>query len=117
MSPCQKGQKSNSDDCGWLCQEFKTGLKKWSEKRKLNERGSIVYADGQLYLYGEKAGKVMLIEASQDGWKANGAFQIPELSKLRRPRGGTWTHPVIANGKLYLRDQELFFCFDIGEKK
>jgi len=38
---------------------------------------------------------------------------LPQESKNRRPSGGLWTHPVIANGRLYVRDQELLFCFDL----
>lgn len=100
-----------SDRGGWTCQELKTGKTMWQSK-KLG-RGSIAAADGMLYCYSEDRGTVVLVEASPDGWKEQGRFAIPKQSDKRSRSGGVWTHPVIANGKLYLRDQELLFCFDV----
>jgi hypothetical protein len=40
----------------------------------------------------------------------------PQTTK-RSPQGRIWTHPVIANGKLYLRDQELLSCYDISARQ
>jgi hypothetical protein len=51
-------------------------------------------------------------------WTEKGRFTIPEMSKLRgdaRAGSRTWTPPVIANGRLYVRDQELVFCYNIKE--
>ena len=59
---------------------------------------------------------VILVEASPEGWKPVGQFKLPEESKLRLPRGGLWTHAVVAHGKLFLRDQELLFCYDVRGK-
>jgi outer membrane protein assembly factor BamB len=103
-----------SDRGGWTCQEFKTGKVVWKENRKLS-KGSLTCADGMLYLYAEKDGTCVLIEASPAGWKDHGRFTIPKESKARPPQGGPniRTHPVVANGRLYLRDQELLFCFDV----
>ncbi|HEV3118742.1 MAG TPA: PQQ-binding-like beta-propeller repeat protein [Gemmataceae bacterium] len=95
----------------WICQDFKTGEVVWQSK-KLG-RGSITYADGQLYCYSEKKGTCVLIDASPKGWNEKGRFNIPQETSLRSPSGGIWTHPVVANGRLYLRDQELLFCFDV----
>jgi outer membrane protein assembly factor BamB len=101
-----------SDKGGWVCMEFKTGKVAWSENRKL-DKGCLTCANGMLYLYGQKAGTCVLIEASPDGWKEHGRFSIPKQTKIRSHSGGIWTHPVIANGKLYLRDQDLVFAFDV----
>jgi outer membrane protein assembly factor BamB len=95
----------------WICQDFKTGEVVW-ESKKLG-RGSITYADGHLYCYSEKKGTCVLIDASPKGWHEKGRFNIPQETSLRSPSGGIWTHPVVANGRLYLRDQELLFCFDV----
>jgi hypothetical protein len=57
-----------------------------------------------------------LIEASADGWKERGRLKLPKASKQRQPQGRIWTPPVVANGKLYLRDQEFLFCFDVKGK-
>ena len=59
---------------------------------------------------------MVLLKASHDGWKESGRFRIPQESKLRKPRGGVWTHPVVANGHLFLRDQEFLFCFDVKDR-
>jgi outer membrane protein assembly factor BamB len=108
-----------SEGKGWVCQDFKTGKITASERRKL-KRGSLAYADGHLYCYGEDDGTVVLVRAApaqwtKTSWKEDGRFTIPRLSTLRKPRGKVWTHPVIADGKLFLRDQELLFCFDIKD--
>jgi hypothetical protein len=55
----------------------------------------------------------VLIEASPDGWKEHGWFKVPRQTNLSRKRGRIWTHPVVANGRLYLRDQDLIFAFDV----
>jgi hypothetical protein len=60
---------------------------------------------------------VALVEATpKEQWKEVGRFKIPQETKKTR-KGGIWTHPVVANGRLYLRDQDLIFCFDIKEAK
>ena len=101
-----------SDKGGWLCQEFKTGKVLWSEREALG-RGSVSVADGMLYCVAEKGGAVVLVEPNIEGWKEKGRLKLPRESKQRRPSGGLWTHPVIAAGKLYVRDQELLFAYDV----
>ncbi|MBY0522499.1 MAG: PQQ-like beta-propeller repeat protein [Gemmataceae bacterium] len=101
-----------SDNKGWTCQEFKTGQSVWAERNKLG-KGSLTCADGMLYLYSEGDGTCALVEATPMGWKETGRFRIPRETKLDRKAGQIWTHPVIANGRLYLRDQDLIFCFDV----
>lgn len=102
----------HSDSQGWVCQEFMTGKAVWSEKSKVG-KGSILYADGHLYLREEDKGKssIVLIEATPAGYKEKGRFEQPNHSGKE-----AWPHPVIANGKLYLRDQELLFCYDVKSK-
>lgn len=102
----------HSENQGWFCQEFKTGRIVWTEKRKFG-RGSIVGAAGNLICVAEMGGEVALIEAGPNGWTERGRFKLPQESKQRRPSGGLWTHPVVANGRLYIRDQELLFCYDM----
>jgi hypothetical protein len=51
-----------------------------------------------------------------EGDSARGRFTIPERSKLRQPyTRNLWPHPVVANGRLYLRDRELLFCYDVKD--
>ncbi len=97
----------------WVCQEWKTGKIVWSETKKL-EKGSITCADGLLYLYGESSGTVVLLEANPKEWKETGRFKFPEKSKQHH---NYWTHPVVANGRLYVRDEELIFCYDVKDTK
>jgi outer membrane protein assembly factor BamB len=103
-----------SDQVGWVCQEFQTGKSVWEERRKLG-KGSLSYADGHFYCYSEDNGTVALIEATAAGWKEKGRFTIPQESKTQRKGGRIWTPPVVAHGRLYLRDQELLFCYDIKD--
>ncbi len=96
------------------CVEFKTGEIKWKENKGAaggGGSGSVVYADGRLYFRYENA-KVALVKASPDKFEVVGSFDIPD--KSGKP---SWQHPVIANGKLYLRDQDNLHCFDITAKK
>jgi outer membrane protein assembly factor BamB len=101
-----------SDGVGWTCQDFKTGALVWGEKAKLG-KGAIAYADGMLYCLDESNGTVALIEASPKGWSEHGRFTLSPLSTIRNPQGHIWTHPVISNGRLYLRDQDLIYCYAV----
>lgn len=104
-----------SDRQGWVCQNFLTGGVVWQEKKKLG-KGSLTCADGHLYCYSEDEGTAVLIEATPEGWRESGRFSLPRESKQRSAGGKFWTHPVIANGRLYLRDQDLLFCFDVKDR-
>ncbi len=101
-----------SENKGWFCMDLKSGRVVWSEKRKLG-RGSLTFADGNLYCCAEKGGDMALVEASPNGWNERGRLKLPRESENRRPSGGLWTHPVIANGRLYIRDQEFLYCYDL----
>jgi outer membrane protein assembly factor BamB len=103
----------HTENHGWICAEFKTGRIIWEEKTKLG-RGSVTCADGRLYGCSEKEGVVVLLEPTPAGWREKGRLQLPKPSRQRKPSGGLWTHPAVANGKLYIRDQELLFCFDVS---
>jgi len=102
----------HSEQGGWVCQELKTGKVVWSEPRALG-RGSVTCADGRLYCCAEKGGIVALVEPNTEGWKEAGRLKLPQESRNRLPSGALWTHPVIANGRLYIRDQELVFCYAV----
>lgn len=102
-----------SEGKGWTCQDFKSGQVAWAEKGKLGP-GSVVAAEGKLYCYAEGDGTMVLVDADPSGWKESGRFKIPQQTKLRKPSGRIWTPPVIAHGKLYLRDQDLLFCYDLA---
>jgi outer membrane protein assembly factor BamB len=105
----------NSPRMRWVCLDFQTGKVAWSDDQDLDEPGSVIAADGHLYCYGQETGTAVLLEASPEKWTEKGRFEIPEKTKHQAPSGKVWTHPVIANGRLYLRDQELLFCYNIKE--
>lgn len=88
--------------------KFDTGEIAWRDRSV--GKGSLVYADGNLYCLSEK-GVVGLVEATPTGYKEKGRFRIPQDSFE------TWAHPVVAGGRLYLRDQDTIYAFDIREKK
>jgi outer membrane protein assembly factor BamB len=91
---------------------FADGTVKWVEKSAL-EKGALTSADGMLYCLGEKSGTVVLAEASPNGWSEKGRFKLDPQTTIRNPKGAIWTHPVVANGKLYLRDQNYIYCYDV----
>jgi len=100
-----------SDSKGWLWMEAKTGSIVQAEKQKLG-KGSETLADGMLYLRVEDPkGTVVLLEPSATGWNEKGRFDQPEHSGKKN-----WPHPVVANGRLYLRDQDTLFAYDVKAK-
>ncbi len=106
----------HSNRKGWTCQNIATGKNVWQDRRKLG-KGAIAYADERFYCLDEDTGEVAIIAASSKGWKEHGRFTLQPQSELRSPQGRIWTHPVIADGRLYLRDQELLYCFDVRAEK
>lgn len=100
-----------SDGPGWICQDLLTGKEVWASKTL--GKGAVTYADGMLYCLDEGSGDVALVEASPAGWKEISRFKLDPQTTLRKRDGRIWTHPVISHGKLFLRDQELLFCFDV----
>lgn len=98
-------------DTGWVCQNFKTGEEVWIYKDF--RKGALSSADGMLYCLEENTGNVVLVEASPKGWKESGRFKLDPQTKIRSSSGKIWTHPVISHGKLYLRDQDQIYCYDV----
>ena len=87
---------------------FDTGEVAWKDRSV--GKGSLVFADGHLYALSEN-GVVGLIEATPTAYRENGRFRIEQDSLP------TWTHPVIAGGLLYLRDQDTIYAYDVREKR
>jgi outer membrane protein assembly factor BamB len=98
----------------WAMFPFKTGGEDpvWSSDKL--RKGSVTYADGHFYCYQETDGTVAMIKASTKDWEEVGRFKIPATSTKRKGTSGmVWPHPVIANGRLYLRDFELLYAYDV----
>jgi outer membrane protein assembly factor BamB len=93
--------------------EFTTGKVKW--KTEKFGRGSVAYADGHLYIYSEN-GYFVLAEATQEVYREKGRFTPPNPPQKKQ---GTpfperaFAYPVIANGRLYIRDLETLWAYDI----
>jgi len=102
----------HSNKGGWTCMAFSDGTVKWAEKGAVG-KGAVSCADGMLYCLDEKKGTVALVEASPNGWSEKGRFTLEPQATDRNPKGAIWVHPVIANGKLYLRDQNFIYCYDV----
>jgi outer membrane protein assembly factor BamB len=99
----------------WMAQDFKTGETLWMERVRPNRSGSICYADGRLYCYNDTDGTVSLVEPSREGFKPQGKLTLPAETELPRGKGAIWTHPVVAGGKLIIRDQDLMYAYDIAK--
>ena len=97
----------------WECINLETGAVAWTSPRKAVGAGSVIAADGRLYVLAEDSGEVAMLAASPEGYKEISKFKIPELSSLKKSRGRLWAHPAISDGKLFIRDQELLYCFEI----
>ena len=97
-----------------MCVEFTTGKVKWQDK--CLGAASICYADGCLYLHGEN-GEAALVEATPDGYHEKGRFAPPDQPKRTNKMEKAWAYPVVANGRLYLRDQNMLWCYDVKAEK
>lgn len=100
-----------ANDPGMLtCMDFKTGKVAWSDRDP--GKGSLVVADRRIYFRNEQSpGVVSLVDATPDGYKRISSFTPPDASGK-----STWPHPVVANGKLFIRDQDVLLCYDVQAK-
>ncbi len=91
-----------------ICIELTTGKVMWGGDIRNAGSGSaaVTYADGQLY-FRYQNGVVMLIDATPDGYREKGSFTIPNVSKP------SWSHPVVVGGRLYLREQDTLYVYDV----
>jgi outer membrane protein assembly factor BamB len=92
-----------------VCLEFKTGKVKW-QNRSVG-KGSVTAADGHLYVRSE-SGPIALVEATPEGYREKGRFTPPDRQQSREQRYA-WPHPVLAGGRLYLRDGNILLCYDV----
>jgi outer membrane protein assembly factor BamB len=84
---------------------FDTGQMVW--RHRSVGKGSLIYADGRLYLYGED-GTIGLADAAPDAYRERGRFSIQTSTS-----NPAWSHPIITNGKLILRDQDNVYAYDV----
>jgi outer membrane protein assembly factor BamB len=113
LDGCLYGANGGNEGGALVCLNFKTGDVLWDERDDPEHRapkGSLALADGRLYYRTEK-GTMLLIEPNAKQYIERGRFDPPE-----RSRSPAWSHPVVANGKLYVRDQDLLLCYDVKAK-
>ncbi len=91
-----------------ICIEFATGKVVWGGDIRNAGSGSaaVLYADGSLY-FRYQNGLMMLIEASPAGYKEKGTFTIPDV------KNPSWSHPVVLGGRLYVREQDHLYCYNV----
>ena len=106
---------NGGNEGGWLlCLDFRTGKIMWDQRdagQRKAPKGSILLADG-LFYYRCENGTMLLIEPNPQKYIERGRFEQPDRSA--KP---AWAHPVIANGKLYIRDQGVLLCYDVKAKE
>ena len=89
------------------CLEFETGERMWRDRSV--GKGSVSYADGHLYILSED-NEVGLVEAIPSGYVEKGRFEIEDQGL------SSWAHPVIGNGKLFIRNHGTIAAYDIRER-
>jgi alcohol dehydrogenase (cytochrome c) len=108
VDDCLYGASGGNEGGFLVCLDFNSGKILWRDREA--PKGSLAFADGRLYLRSED-GELLLIEPNREQFVERGRFEQPDRSE-----SPAWTHPIIANGKLYVRDQDVLFCYDITEK-
>ena len=109
LDGCLYGANGGNEGGSLVCLDFKTGNVLWDARDSGQRRakGSLALADGRLY-YRLEDGPMVLIEPSPKQYLERGRFNQPNRTELP-----AWAHPVIANGKLYVRDQDVLFCYNV----
>jgi outer membrane protein assembly factor BamB len=101
----------DSDDAGIpFCAELMTGKIMWKQRGSGRDSAAMAAADGHLYIHFAD-GTMVLAKASPKGYTEVGSFKVPGSGE--RP---SWSHPVIVDGKLYLREQDHVLCYDVRAK-
>jgi hypothetical protein len=92
------------------CAEFLTGKVLWQDRAV--GAGAICYADGCLYVHTEK-GDVALVKATPEEYREAGRFTPPDQPD--RGRSQAWVYPVVAGGRLYIRDLGSLWSYDVKD--
>lgn len=90
-----------------ICIDIKTGEVKWGpEKGAGHGSACVLYVDGHL-IYRYESGHVALVKATPEGYQLKGSFMPAHKEKE------SWAHPVVSDGKLYLREQNRLMCYEL----
>ncbi len=99
----------NNNNGNWCCIEWSTGKKMWEQP--WNTKGSIISAEGMLYIYDERKGNVGLLKVNSEKFDLISSFQVTQGDS-----GPFWAHPVIHRGVLYIRHSNALMAYDIKAK-
>ena len=92
------------------CAELKTGEVQWKKRGSGSKSIAVAAADGRLYLRFQN-GLMVLAKASPDEFEEISSFQAPGSGDSLKP---SWAHPVISDGRLYLREGDAILCYKIA---
>jgi outer membrane protein assembly factor BamB len=96
-----------TDEGVMKCLDVTTGQVMWQDRSV--GKGAVVYADGRIILRSE-GGPVAMMDATPDGYRERGRFDQPN-----RSNNAAWAHPVVVDGRLYLRDQGILLVYDLRQ--
>ena len=91
---------------GLVCADLKSGKTLWTER---GGAGQVAWADGLLYSFADGGGKLTLLDPDAPEGRVRCAIQVAGA-------GNSWSHPVVVNGRLYVRYDTNLYCFDVTRK-
>ncbi|MDO5582399.1 MAG: PQQ-binding-like beta-propeller repeat protein [Planctomycetia bacterium] len=100
---------SSTERGSFVCVDLSSGKIQW-EERRMRGKASAVFADGKLILRKENTGEIILMDPNPKKYTEISRFKQPERSSKN-----AWTYPLVVDKKLYLRDQDKIFCFDLAD--
>ena len=99
---------SGHNSRGWHCLDWKTGKVQYTA-RKAGSKGAIIYSDGMIYCYSEN-GDVSLVNPNPQ------EFEVVSSFRIKKGSGEHWAHPVIKDGRLYVRHGDALMVYHIGDE-
>jgi len=92
----------------YVCVDWTTGKTMWITR--WNNKGSIIAAEGLIYIFEEKGGNVVLVNPNPE------KFDVISSFKISKGAGPHWSHPVIDKGRLFLRHGDYMAVYNIKAK-
>jgi outer membrane protein assembly factor BamB len=99
---------SGHNNRGWHCLDWKTGEVQYTA-RKIGNKGAIIFSDGMMYCYSE-TGYVGLVKPNPE------EFEVVSSFRVRKGSGEHWAHPVVGDGRLYIRHGDALMVYYIGDE-
>lgn len=92
----------------WICVDWNTGKTLWINE--WHNKGSVISADGMLYIYEERTGNVGLVKPSRE------KLDVVSQFRITKGTGPYWAHPVINKGRLFLRHGEYLAVYSLKSR-